>query len=124
MGDVTPKQTRAARSRRQSRARFKIHGTGERPRLSVFRSLKNIFAQIIDDEKGVTLASASTIDPEVAAQIVGKSKTEASKIVGQWVAQRAKQAGIETVVFDRGGFRYHGRVAAVAEGAREGGLKF
>lgn len=124
MGDITTKQTQMARERRKRRARFKIQGTAERPRLSVFRSLKNIFAQVIDDEKGVTLLATSTIDPEVAAQIVGKTKTEASKIVGQVLAERAKQAGIETVVFDRGGFKYHGRVAALADGAREGGLKF
>jgi large subunit ribosomal protein L18 len=86
--------------------------------------LTNIYAQVIDDVAGVTLASASTIDKDVAAQIVGKSKVEASKIVGQVVAERAKAAGISAVVFDRGGYRYHGRVAALAEGAREGGLEF
>jgi large subunit ribosomal protein L18 len=124
MGDITTKQTQMARERRKRRARYKLHGTTERPRLSVFRSLKNIFVQVIDDLKGVTLVATSTIDPEVAAQIVGKTKIEASKVVGLVLAERAKKAGIESVVFDRGGFKYHGRVAALADGAREGGLKF
>ncbi|MCU0511309.1 MAG: 50S ribosomal protein L18 [Anaerolineae bacterium] len=113
-----------ARLRRQRRTRARIHGTAQRPRLSVFRSLTNIFAQVIDDEKGFTLASASTIDKDLAAQVQGKSKTEAAKLVGQLVAERALKAGVEAVVFDRGGYQYHGRVAALAEGAREGGLKF
>lgn len=124
MADVKAKQKYTARKRRHIRVRRKLAGTAERPRLNVYRSLSNIYAQIIDDETGRTLVSASTIDTEVAAQIVGKNKTEASKIVGQVVAERAKQAGIENVVFDRGGYRYHGRVAALAEGAREAGLKF
>lgn len=124
MADVKAKQKYTARKRRHIRVRRKLAGTAERPRLNVYRSLSNIYAQIIDDETGKTLVSASTIDTEIAAQIVGKNKTEASKIVGQVVAERAKQAGIENVVFDRGGYRYHGRVAALAEGAREAGLKF
>ncbi|MBE2269806.1 MAG: 50S ribosomal protein L18 [Anaerolinea sp.] len=115
---------REQRARRQRRVRGRVAGTAERPRLNVFRSLDNIYVQVIDDTAGNTLASASTIDKEVAAQIVGKSKTESAKIVGQVAAQRAKAAGINQVVFDRGGYRYHGRVAAVAEGAREGGLEF
>jgi large subunit ribosomal protein L18 len=101
-----------------------VNGTTERPRLNVFRSLTNIYAQVIDDVNGHTLASASTIDKAVAAQIDGKSKLEAAKIVGQVLAERAKAAGVGAVVFDRGGYRYHGRVAALAEGAREGGLNF
>ncbi|MGQ9909685.1 MAG: 50S ribosomal protein L18 [Candidatus Flexifilum sp.] len=112
------------RARRKARIRARISGTAERPRLNVFRSLSNIYAQVIDDEKGHTLVSASTVDKEVAVAVDGKTKREAAKIVGQFVAQRAKAAGITRVVFDRGGYRYHGRVAALAEGAREGGLEF
>ena len=104
--------------------RAKVHGTAERPRLNIFRSNENIFAQVINDDEGLTLASASTIDTEVAPQVQEKTKSEASKIVGQVLAERAKEAGVETVIFDRGGFQYRGRVAALAEGAREAGLKF
>jgi large subunit ribosomal protein L18 len=115
---------RQQRERRHRRVRTQVVGTQARPRLNVYRSLTGIYAQVIDDTVGHTLASASTIDKEVATQIAGKNKTEAAKIVGQVVAQRAKQAGVDKVVFDRGGYRYHGRVAALAEGAREGGLDF
>lgn len=115
---------RMQRERRHTRVRGRMHGTEQRPRLNVFRSLTNIYAQVIDDDKGHTLVSASTIDREVAAQIEGKTKSEAAKIVGQVVAARAKAAGITQVVFDRGGYKYHGRVAALAEGAREAGLEF
>lgn len=101
--------------------RKKIRGTAERPRLSVFRSNKEIYAQLIDDNSGVTLAAASSRD--AGADTKGP-KIEQSKQVGTLLAQRAKDAGIETVVFDRGGYLYHGRVKALAEGAREGGLKF
>jgi large subunit ribosomal protein L18 len=118
------KKKRAQRERRQTRIRHRVSGTAARPRLSVFRSLTNIFAQVIDDEAGRTLVSASTVDKEIAVQVDGKNKTEAAKIVGQALASRAKEAGISAVVFDRGGYRYHGRVAALAEGAREGGLDF
>jgi large subunit ribosomal protein L18 len=114
----------AARDRRRRRIRGKIAGTAARPRLSVFRSLTNIFAQVINDDEGRTLVSASTIDKEIAAQVAGKTKSDAAKIVGQVLAERALKAGVEAVVFDRGGYRYHGRIAALAEGAREGGLKF
>lgn len=124
MGEQTGKQKIQARKRRQMRVRAKLAGTAARPRLNVYRSLTNIYAQVIDDEAGVTLASASTIDKDVAAQLDGKTKVEASKLVGQMVAERAKNAGITTVVFDRGGYRYHGRIAALAEGARAGGLEF
>ena len=99
-------------------------GTSELPRLNVFRSLTNIYAQVIDDQQGHTLVSASTLDKEIAEQVKGKTKSEAAKIVGQVIAQRAKEAGLSKVVFDRGGYKYHGRVAALAEGAREGGLEF
>jgi large subunit ribosomal protein L18 len=118
------KKKRADRERRRRRIRGRIMGTAERPRLSIFRSLTGIYAQVIDDIQGVTLASASTIDRELKAKLEGKNKTEASKLVGMAVAERAKAAGVTQVVFDRGGYRYHGRVAAVAEGAREAGLDF
>jgi large subunit ribosomal protein L18 len=112
------------RERRRARIRGKITGTPERPRLNVFRSLDNIYAQVIDDAAGHTLASASTIDKEIAKQVEGKNKLDAAKIVGKVLAERAKTAGISSVIFDRGGYKYHGRVAALAEGAREGGLEF
>jgi len=115
---------RLGRQRRQNRVRARVSGTAARPRLNVFRSLDNIYAQVINDEVGHTLVSASTVDKEVAAAVVGKTKKEAAKVVGQLVAQRAKAAGVNQVVFDRGGYRYHGRIAALAEGAREGGLEF
>ena len=124
MADSNSRKKYQARKRRHSRARFSFEGTAERPRLNVFRSLSNIYAQVIDDSSGTTIASASTIDGEVAAQVSGKSKSEAAKVVGKVVAERARKAGIETVVFDRGGYRYHGRVAALADAAREAGLKF
>lgn len=115
---------REARARRQRRIRGRLSGSPERPRLNVFRSEVNIYAQVIDDVAGVTLVSASTIDKEIAPQVAGKTKVESAKIVGQILAERAKAAGINTIVFDRGGYRYHGRVAALAAGAREGGLEF
>lgn len=115
---------REARVQRHRRVRGRVAGSTERPRLNVFRSETNIYAQVIDDTAGHTLVSASTIDKQIAGQVEGKTKTEAAKIVGQVLAQRAKEAGISRVVFDRGGYRYHGRVAALAEGAREGGLDF
>jgi len=103
-----------------------VTGTPERPRLNVYRSLEHIYAQVIDDVAGHTLASASTLDAEVKTQLgkKGKLKMEEAKIVGQIVAARAKNAGVTHVVFDRGGNRYHGRVKALADGAREGGLDF
>ncbi|MBN1967061.1 MAG: 50S ribosomal protein L18 [Anaerolineae bacterium] len=113
-----------ARLRRHRRVRAKLSGTDQRPRLNVFRSSKHIYAQVIDDTRGHTLVAASTIDPELRATLDGKNKTEQAKIVGVTVAARAKAAGIENVVFDRGGWQYHGRVKALAEGAREGGLDF
>ncbi len=117
-------KSRIARKRRQRRIRMKISGTAERPRLNVFRSLGHIYAQVIDDVAGHTLASASTVDKTLRGQLDGKDKSEQAKMVGEAVAQRAKDAGVETVIFDRGGFIYHGRIKALAEGAREGGLKF
>jgi large subunit ribosomal protein L18 len=117
-------KSRQARLRRHRRVRAKISGTAERPRLNVFRSLGHIYVQVIDDVAGHTLASASTIDRELRGQVDGKNKTEAAKLVGALVAQRAQALGIKQVVFDRGGYRYHGRVKALADGAREAGLEF
>ena len=111
----------AQRLKRHIRVRGKISGTPERPRLSVFRSNANIYAQVIDDLNGVTLASASTLEKEFDG---ATGNVEAAKKVGKAVAERAKAKGIDTVVFDRSGYIYHGRVAALAEGAREGGLEF
>jgi large subunit ribosomal protein L18 len=102
---------------------MKISGTPERPRLNVFRSLNHIYAQVIDDVAGNTLVSASTMDKEVAEQVAGKKKQEQAAIVGKIIAQRALDSGIKEVVFDRGGYLYHGRIKALADGAREGGLK-
>ena len=116
--------TRGQRIKRHNRVRGKISGTAERPRLSVFRSENNIYAQLIDDVAGVTLAAASTVEKDIAAQIGEMDKKGASKLVGKTVAERALAKGIKEVVFDRGGYIYHGRVKALAEGAREGGLKF
>jgi large subunit ribosomal protein L18 len=113
-----------ARVRRHIRVRKKIFGTTDRPRLSVFRSLSEIYVQVIDDITGNTLVSASSIDAELRAKMQGLQKIEQAKLVGKAVAERAKSKGIEAVVFDRGGFRYVGRVKALADGAREGGLQF
>ena len=109
---------------RHARVRKKISGTPDMPRLSVYRSNKHIQAQIIDDVKGVTLVSASTLDPQLKGQLDDVDKKGAAKLVGKIVGERAKQAGITTVVFDRGGYVYTGRVAEVAAGAREAGLEF
>lgn len=109
---------------RHARVRKKISGTPDMPRLSVYRSLNHIYAQIIDDTKGVTLVSASTVDPNLKGQLTEASKKGASKLVGKLVAERALQAGIKQVIFDRGGYVYTGRVAELAAGAREAGLDF
>lgn len=113
--------TNAQRLKRHKRVRGKISGTPERPRLNVFRSETNIYAQVIDDVAGVTLVSASSLEKGFECQ---GTKTDAARQVGRLVAERARAKGIETVVFDRGGYVYHGRVQALAEGAREGGLQF
>ncbi len=113
--------TNAQRLKRHKRVRGKISGTPERPRLNVFRSESNIYAQVIDDVNGVTLVAASSLDKSIEGF---GGNVEAARKVGQLVAERAKAKGIETVVFDRGGYVYHGRVQALAEGAREGGLNF
>jgi large subunit ribosomal protein L18 len=112
------------RDRRRRRIRMKISGTPERPRLSVFRSTDQVYAQLIDDVSGQTLVSASSIDKELKAQMEGKTKSEQATLVGKAMAERALATGIEQVVFDRGGFLYHGRIKALADGARESGLKF
>lgn len=109
---------------RHNRVRKKVIGTPDRPRLNVYRSLQHIYVQIIDDKAGVTLVSASTMDAECKAQIAESTKKEAAKIVGKVAAERALAKGIEEVVFDRGGYLYTGRVAELAAGAREAGLKF
>lgn len=117
-------KTRAARERRHRRIRRKISGTAERPRLNVYRSLDHIYAQVIDDVAGHTLVAASTVDQALAAELRDKSKKEQAALVGKAVAERAREKGVTSVVFDRGGYIYHGRVRALAEGAREGGLEF
>ena len=104
--------------------RRNLAGTSERPRLNVYRSLNNIYAQVIDDLQGVTLVSASTVDPEMVKKVKGQNKTEQAKLVGQLIAERALKAGHKEVVFDRGGYKYHGRVKALADASREAGLKF
>lgn len=118
------KEKRLARQLRHQRVRKKVHGTSERPRLSVFRSLKHIYAQVIDDTRGHTLVSASTLDAEVQAGIQGKTKTGQAEVVGEVLARRAQTIGIKQVVFDRAGYRYHGRVKSLAEAARKAGLEF
>ena len=122
MAGVTSKNV--VRKRVHSRIRKKIHGTGERPRLNIFRSLNHIYAQIIDDVKGVTLVSASSLDKEIRAVNKAGGNAAGAKSVGTEIAKRAKSKGIETVVYDRGGYNYHGRVKVLAEAAREAGLKF
>lgn len=112
------------RQRRHRRVRAKVSGTAERPRLNVYRSLSGIYAQVIDDSSGRTLVAASTLDAEIRPRLKGLRKTEQARLVGQLIAERAKAKGVESVVFDRGGYRYHGRVRALAEAAREGGLRF
>jgi large subunit ribosomal protein L18 len=124
MGKTNP--TYVARKRRHARVRTHVVGTSERPRLNVFRSLEHIYAQVIDDSKGVTLVSASTVESELrnSEEMKGKTKVEMALAIGKLVAERALKAGITQVVFDRGGYKYHGRVKALADGSREAGLKF
>ena len=118
------KSRTVARTRRHARVRKNLMGSTERPRLNVFRSLSGIYAQVIDDQAGNTLVSASTVDRDLREKMKGLKKSEQAKLVGQTVAERAKNKGIQAVVFDRGGYRYSGRVKALADGAREGGLQF
>lgn len=113
-----------SRLRRHVRVRRKVEGTGQRPRLSVYRSLAEIYVQVIDDEAGSTLVSASSVDHDLRSKMGGLKKLEQARLVGQAVAERARAQGIQQVVFDRGGFRYMGRVKALADAAREAGLEF
>ena len=114
----------ADRLQRHARVRKKVFGTSERPRFNVYRSLNHIYVQVIDDVKGVTLSSASTMEKAVKEQIKDMNKTDAAKVVGMTAAKKALEAGVSEVVFDRGGYIYTGRVKSVADGAREAGLKF
>jgi len=114
----------ALRQRRHLRIRRHVAGQEERPRLSVFRSLNHMYVQIVDDARGVTLVAASSRDPEIREALKGKKKTDAGALVGETIARRALQKGINQVVFDRGGYLYHGRVKALADGARKAGLQF
>ena len=118
------KSRNAARIRRHVRVRQNISGTPARPRLNVFRSMKEIYAQVIDDKAGNTLVSASTVDQELREQLKGHKRLDQARLVGIALAERAKAKGITEVAFDRGGYKYIGRVKALADGAREGGLKF
>ena len=124
MNNMAKKTRSSARIKRHARVRKSISGTAEKPRLNVFRSLSGIYAQIIDDEAGQTLVSASSIDQELKGKMKGLAKIEQADLVGQKIGERAKKNGIETVVFDRGGYKYIGRVKALAEGARKAGLVF
>ncbi|MBI4285297.1 MAG: 50S ribosomal protein L18 [Chloroflexi bacterium] len=121
MSVTTPRE---ARYRRHRRVRARLSGTTGRPRLCVFRSLGHVYAQLIDDERGHTMATASTLDATLKNELEGKNKTEQAKLVGGLIARRGLEAGIKQVVFDRGGYVYHGRVKALAEAAREAGLVF
>ncbi|MCL2678786.1 MAG: 50S ribosomal protein L18 [Dehalococcoidia bacterium] len=116
--------TRKARQARHARLRVNLKGTTDRPRLCVFRSLQHIYAQVIDDEQGHTLTSASTLEADMAKQSEGKIKADQAALVGTAVAERALAAGVKSVVFDRGGYKYHGRVKSLAEAARKAGLEF
>jgi len=113
-----------ARKRRHKRVRKAVYGTSQRPRLNVFRSLSNIYVQVIDDKSGKTLVSTSSIDKSLSAKLKGKNKVEQAQVVGEEIAARAKEHGINQVVFDRGGYKYIGRIKALADGARKNGLEF
>ncbi|HCR71871.1 MAG TPA: 50S ribosomal protein L18 [Anaerolineae bacterium] len=121
---MAKKNRTIARERRHARVRRSVIGTPDRPRLNVFKSITGIYAQVIDDVDGNTVVSASTVDKDLRAQVKGMKKSEQAKAIGKAIAERAKSKGISSVVFDRGGFRYTGRVKALADGAREGGLQF
>ena len=121
---ITKADKNKLRMKRHLRSRKKLVGTTERPRLNVFRSASHMYAQIVDDTKGITLVSASTLDKELKETIGNGGNKDAAKVVGTLIAKRAKEAGITKVVFDRGGYIYHGRVSELANGAREGGLDF
>jgi large subunit ribosomal protein L18 len=115
---------RKARQTRHARIRATLKGTADRPRLCVFRSLEHIYVQVIDDEQGHTLTSASTLEPDIAKKVDGKKKADQAGVIGTTVAERALKAGVKQVVFDRGGYKYHGRVKSLAEAARKAGLEF
>lgn len=121
---VSTEEKRRARKKRHLRVRKKISGTPERPRLNVYRSLKHIYAQVIDDTSGHTLVSASTLDPSLKGKLAKTGNKEAARLVGELLAEKALSKGIKRVVFDRGGYLYHGRIKALAEGARSRGLEF
>jgi large subunit ribosomal protein L18 len=121
---MATKDSRQARTARHTRLRASVHGTADRPRLCVFRSLDHIYAQVIDDERGHTLSSASTLEPDLASKLEGQDKKARASVVGTLLAERALEAGVKQVVFDRGGYKYHGRVKELAEAARKGGLSF
>ncbi len=122
MSRITDRKQRRDKSKR--RFRQHVRGTAQRPRLTVFRSLRHLYAQVIDDERGVTIAAVSTLEKATTGELSSTGNREAGKRVGELIAERAKSQGVETVVFDRGGFQYHGVIRAIAEGAREAGLKF
>lgn len=121
---ISSKDKNAVRKTRHTRSRRHLIGTSERPRLNIYRSLNHIYAQLINDEIGSTLAAASTLDADIKPQLEAKNKVEAAKLVGELIGRRAVEKGISKVVFDRGGYLYTGRVAAVADGARSAGLDF
>ena len=121
---ITKLDKNKERIRRHSRVRDKLSGTVERPRLSVYRSLNHIYAQIIDDQKGITLVSANSMEKKLAAKLKGKAKLDQAYFIGQEVANRAKEKGIKNIVFDRSGYIYTGRIKKVADGARDAGLEF
>ena len=118
------KDRKQRRNKIKRRSRHHVRGTAQRPRLAVFRSLRHIYAQVIDDEQGVTLASVPTLEKASAGDLASTGGSDAAKRVGELIAERAKGQGVESVVFDRGGFQYHGVIRAIADGAREAGLKF
>ena len=121
---MATKSRNAQRKRRHVRVRRKVSGQPGRPRLNVFRSLTHTYAQVIDDSSGHTIVAASTLDDKLKGDLSDKTKTEQARRVGELIAERAAAAGVTDVIFDRGGYQYHGRVRALAEGARDGGLKF
>jgi large subunit ribosomal protein L18 len=121
---ISKKDKNAGRKIRHARVRKKVSGTSERPRFCVYRSLSHIYVQIINDQNGTTLAAASTLDPDLKEKIADKTKKEAAKVVGEAAAKKVLEKGIKQVVFDRGGYIYHGRILEVAAGAREAGLEF
>ena len=121
---VKIRTNKARRVMRHARVRQKIGGTAERPRLSVYRSLNHVYAQVIDDSRGETIASASSLDNAIKSQKDEKRKVDVAELVGSLVSERAKERGVSQVVFDRGGYKYHGRIKALADAARKGGLVF